>query len=177
MYENNTDQSASNDVTSTVWIDDTIKDEMLPKRDDPINNPLKEATDDNGDEKLIELSHQLETATVLSSRAVTNSVRSMDIKKRMDKRVMDSCSTVSDTSNAIAVVPMKYRLAAAQQKLKEEADMTARKQATIDKINKKTMSLTFPAGFIVDTKAIDDKRKFERKDNGGYQAAKKNEEW
>lgn len=65
----------------------------------------------------------------------------------------------------INTVPMNKRLAVAQQKYEEKGKITAMKQARIDEMNKKLMGLSFPAGYIVDTKAIKEKEEEIKKRN------------
>lgn len=186
VYENNSDQSTSKDTTMALW---TGTDDLLNKTkimtDLPKLQKIKNTKNDDTDGELIELSEQLETATKLPPRIHnTSSIHQASKPANLLPKRVD-ISDLIDEDGTVRVIPMNQRLAVAQQKIIEQGKVAARKQALIDEKNKKVMALTFPAGFIVDTKAIADKKKFSSIDDSTkkktnklhYKLAKENEQW
>lgn len=167
------------DATAT-WISTT--DDIINKNETfavpPPICPTKNDANDV-DVELVNLSHQFDAATKLVSRSESVlSVRSEQFSKSsvcLWKNSTTDNSQKDETTSA--VIPMKDRLAVAQRKIADQRVITARKQAQIDQINKKVMALTFPAGFIVDNKAIEERIQKNSRKCGRYQAAQENEQW
>ncbi|XP_037028322.1 putative ATP-dependent RNA helicase TDRD12 isoform X2 [Bradysia coprophila] len=137
IYENNSDFYGSEDVTTT-WV---TSDDLLSKCDNLTDMPkLCESTNKNTttpDDTLIELCHQFSDSKL--SQSCRNSTFSYRTSVASTIATKTTQPNVTDTKATISAVPLKNRLAVAQQKMIEQ-------------------------GFIVDNKAIEEKYK-EHRDN------------
>lgn len=195
VYDNNSDHTMDGDVNVTSLLnatDDKIKFD-LPK----LQNTKPKINDDT-DETLIKLSDQLQAATKLPSQneKIASNLRKIQPaddqtashRKDIVPKLIDANGCFNE-DGTLRVVPMNKRLVVAQQKIVEQGKIAARKQVLIDEKNKKAMALCFPAGFIVDNNAIEEKLKFNRNKGGEsvsdstkskkthYMKARENEEW
>lgn len=197
IYENNSDFFGSDDV-ATTWAttDDMLKKcEMEPPTDEQAEEELKKCEMETDlpksletygndkqntaklDDTLIELSHQLADAKL--SQSDMNSTYSLSTVRSKNTQ---PAKTV--TATTIMAAPLKNRLALAQQIMVEQDKITAQKIARTAVTEKKVMELTFPAGFIVDNKAIEEKYREHRekdlpknKQKSRFNKAKAMEEW
>lgn len=194
IYENNSDFFRSDDIPTT-WV---TNDDLLSKCEAPADMPnLCEISNQNtttGDDALIELSQQLtdsklsqsginSTYSYRTSRASTIATRTAQQNEPDSKE-----PTVDIREPTISGVPLKDRLAVAQQKMNEHLKMTEMKTARCAETEKKILRMTFPAGFIVDNKAIEDKYKehhendtkrneLTKRNQSRFDKAKEVEEW
>lgn len=206
IYENNSDCLGHDDVTR--W---AINDDLLSKceREAPIDLPnLCEITEKpktvetdiattdietTDDDALIQLSHQLTESTISQSGRISRlsymRSRASTITTITTQRNEAKEPNINVENLAISAVPLKNRLAAATQKMDERSKMTEQKTARYDQKEKQILKMTFPAGFIVDNKAIEDKYKEHRANNNQrgeitekkiksrFDIAKEMEEW
>ncbi|KAG4068685.1 hypothetical protein HA402_002376 [Bradysia odoriphaga] len=209
IYENNSDFYGSEDVTTTWVTSDDLLSKCETTTDMPklceINNKNTTMPDDTPtmpddtptmpddtptmpDDTLIELSHQLSDSKL--SQSCRNSTFSYRTSAASTIATETTQPNVTDTKGAtISKVPLKNRLAVAQQTMIELGKMTARKTVRVAEKEKKVLKMTFPAGFIVDNKAIEDKYKEHRecdtkrfdstnkRNKSRFDKAKEMEEW
>lgn len=176
IYDNNSDPTMFGDENATaMWTNDKAKSKL------PQLKNAKEMKYDDTDETLIQLSDELHTAATLGSKRsipVVRQIQPIAAADQASKRDEDVVPKLIDVG-PIRIVPMNKRLEVAQQKMIEQGKMAAKKQALIDERNKKVLALTFPAGFIVDNNAVEEKLKFNRNKsmNKFNQSAKDIDEW